>query len=243
VVRHNAGMCGRFALFTPPARMAKYFQATLGNEVDPEQRPSWNVAPTTTVLGVEAHRTEGSEDLTRTIDSFKWGLVPSWAKDASTGNRLFNARGETVTTKPSFRSAFKARRLIVPADGFYEWHRQSDGSKQPHYFTRSDGEPFGFAGLYERWWDKEAPDAPPLTSCTIITTEAGPDMDGIHDRMPVILNPDTFDIWLDPDIEETSELTALLRPAPDGTVAHRPVDGRVGNVRNNDAGLINPVDS
>jgi putative SOS response-associated peptidase YedK len=236
-------MCGRFALFTPPVRMAKYFQATLGDGVDLERLASWNVAPTTTVLGVGAHRTEGSHDLTRTMTQFRWGLVPYWAKDTTSGNRLFNARGETVTSKPSFRSAFGARRLIVPADGFYEWHRHSDGSKQPHYFTRTDGEPMAFAGLYERWWNKEAPGAPPLTSCTIITTEAGPDMDGIHDRMPVILNPDTFDVWLDPDIEETSELTALLRSAPDGTVTHHPVDQRVGNVRYDDGRLIERVDS
>jgi putative SOS response-associated peptidase YedK len=233
-------MCGRFALFTPPARMAKYFQATLGEEVDREQSPSWNVAPTDTVLGLGARRTEGSDDLTRIIRPFKWGLIPSWSKDAATGKPLFNARAETVTTKPSFRKAFLARRLIVPADGFYEWHRRSDGSKQPHFFARTDGEPMALAGLYERWWDKEAPDAAPLSSCTIITTEAGPDMEGIHDRMPVILSPDTFDVWLDPEMGETGELTALLRPAPDGTVTHYPVDGRVGNVRNNDAELINP---
>ncbi len=235
-------MCGRFALFTPPVRMAKYFQATLENSVDPERVPSWNVAPTTTVLGVGAHRTGGSDNLTRTINEYRWGLVPYWAKDTTSGNRLFNARSETVSSKPSFRSAFQARRLIVPADGFYEWDRHGDGSKQPHYFTRTDGEPFAFAGLYERWWDKEAPDAPPLISCTIITTEAGPDMDGIHDRMPVILNPDTFDVWLDPDIEETSELTALLRAAPDGTMSHHPVDQRIGNVRNDDRQLIDRVE-
>jgi putative SOS response-associated peptidase YedK len=232
-------MCGRFALFTPPVRMAKYFQATLDDGVDPERRPSWNVAPTTTVLGVNEHSEDG--DLTRALGTYKWGLIPSWAKDPSVGNRMFNARGETVAAKPSFRAAFKARRLIVPADGFYEWHKESDGKKQPHYFSRTDGEPFAFAGLYERWWDKEAPDAPPIVSCTIITTEAGPDMDGIHDRMPVILNPDTFPLWLDPDMEEPSELTALLRPAPEGTITHYPVDQRVGNVRNNDAELMEPL--
>lgn len=235
-------MCGRFALITPPVRLARYFQATLGDSLDPERRPSWNVAPTTQVLGVSAQRSAGSDDLTRTLTPFRWGLVPSWSKDASSGNRLFNARGETVTTKPSFRAAFKARRIIIPADGFYEWQKLDDGTKEPNYFTRADGEPLAFAGLSEWWRDKNGPDdAEPVVSCTIITTAAGPDMDGIHDRMPVILNPDTFDVWLDPETDDTSELTALLRAAPDGTVVHHPVSSRVGSVRNNDAELIEPT--
>jgi len=108
-------MCGRFALITPPVRLARYFQATLDDGVDPEQRPSWNVAPTTTVLGVTARRHGGAVE--RAMSPFRWGLIPSWSKDAASGSRLFNARGETVTTKPSFRGAFEARRIIVPADG------------------------------------------------------------------------------------------------------------------------------
>jgi putative SOS response-associated peptidase YedK len=172
----------------------------------------------------------------------RWGLIPWWSKDATSGNRLFNARAETVTTKPSFRDAFKGGRIIIPADGFYEWQRFDDGTKVPNYFTRSDGQPMAFAGLSERWRDKNGPaDAPPIRSCTIITTAAGPDMDWIHDRMPVILNPDTFDLWLDPEVEETGELTALLRATPDGTVVHHPVSSRVGNVRNNGAELIEPA--
>jgi putative SOS response-associated peptidase YedK len=239
---HNAPMCGRFALITPPVRLARYFQATLGDGVDPESRPSWNVAPTTSVLAVEARRDGEGDELERTLSRFRWGLIPSWSKDAAMGNRLFNARGETVATKPSFRAAFKARRVIVPADGFYEWHKQTSGGKQPHYFTRADGEPLAFAGLSEWWRDKNGPDdAPAIRSCTIITTSASQDMDGIHDRMPVILNPDTFDVWLDPEVEDQSELTALVRAAPPGTIVHRAVSPRVGNVRNNDAELIDPI--
>jgi putative SOS response-associated peptidase YedK len=235
-------MCGRFALITPPVRLARYFQATLDDGVEPERRPNWNVAPTTQVLGITARRGDEDDDVTRTLASFRWGLIPSWAKDAASGSRLFNARGETVATKPSFRAAFKARRIIVPADGFYEWHKQSSGSKQPHYFTRADGEPLALAGLSEWWRDKNAPDdAPAIRSCTIITTSASQDMDGIHDRMPVILNPDTFDVWLDPDTDDVSELTALVRAAPVGTITHHPVGQRVGSVRNNDAELIEPV--
>src|SRR5580700_8994395 len=108
-------MCGRFALITPPVRLAHYFQATLDDGVEPERRPSWNVAPTTQVLGLSAQHADGAEDMTRTLASFRWGLIPSWAKDTTSGNRLFNARGETVASKPSFRAAFKARRIIVPA--------------------------------------------------------------------------------------------------------------------------------
>jgi putative SOS response-associated peptidase YedK len=234
-------MCGRFALFTPPVRLARYFQATLGDNVDPERRPSWNVAPTTQVLAVRASRETPEGPLERVITSLRWGLIPSWAKDPSTGSRLFNARGESVANKPSFRSAFKSRRVIIPADGFYEWHKQNSGAKQPHFFTRADGEPLALAGVAESWWDKNDEEAPPIRSCSIITTSGGPDMDGIHDRMPVILNPDVFDLWLDPDMEDPSELTSLLRPAPTGTIVHRPVSSRVGSVRNNDAELIEAI--
>ena len=241
---HNAAlMCGRFALFTPPVRLARYFQATLGDDVDPEQPPSWNVAPTTPVLAVRAHRPAAGRPPERTLTMLRWGLIPSWAKDPSAGSRLFNARAESVTNRPSFSSAFTSRRVIIPADGFYEWRKQNSGAKQPHFFTRADGEPLALAGVAESWWDKQAPDhTPPIRSCTIIiTSSAGPDMDGIHDRMPVVLQPDTFDLWLDPDMEDASELTALLRPAPAGTIVHRPVGPRVGNVRNNDPKLIEGV--
>jgi len=234
-------MCGRFALITPPVRLARYFQATLDDGVEPEQRPSWNVAPTTSVLGVTARRTDGAEELARALSPFRWGLIPSWAKDTASGNRLFNARSETVATKPSFRDAFKARRIIVPADGFYEWHTTS-GGKQPHYFTRADGAPLAMAGISEWWRDRNGPaDAPPIRSCSIITTTASQDMEGIHDRMPVILSPDVFDVWLDPEIEDVNELTALVRAAPAGTILHHPVSARIGNVRNNDPDLVAPI--
>jgi putative SOS response-associated peptidase YedK len=233
-------MCGRFALFTPPVRMARYFQASLADGVDPEQRPCWNVAPTTQVLAVETSRPDTTEEGTRRLVPLRWGLIPSWAKDTAAGNRLFNARGETVATKPSFRNAFKARRVIIPADGFYEWQATTDG-KQPHFFTRTDGAPLALAGIAEWWRDKSDPEAPPIRSCSIITTAAGADMDGVHDRMPVILEPDTFDLWLDPEMDEVSELTALLRHAPPGTITHHAVSSRVGSVRNDDSQLIDPL--
>ena len=239
-------MCGRFALITPPARLARYFEATLGDDVDPAPRPSWNVAPTDQVLGVNARHTEGQGEehgaLSRALTPFRWGLIPSWAKDPKAGSRLFNARGETVATKASFRSAFKSHRIIVPGDGFYEWHKLNNGRKQPHYFTRADGAPLAMAGISEWWRDRNGPaDAPPIRSCSIITTTASQDMEGIHDRMPVILSPDVFDVWLDPEIEDVNELTALVRAAPAGTILHHPVSARIGNVRNNDPDLVAPI--
>ena len=253
---HNAArMCGRFALFTPPARIARYFEASLAEGADGEHAPSWNVAPTDSVLGVrdrparlpeqnpqQQGPAEERGEPERILMSFRWGLIPWWSKDAKSGSRLFNARSETVATRASFREAFRERRIIVPADGFYEWRKTKTGSRQPHYFSRADGQPLAFAGLAERWRDKNAaPDAPVIRSCTVITSPGGADMSGIHDRMPVILDPATFDLWLDPANEDVEELRALLRPPPSGTVVHHPVGPRIGNVRNNDAALIEPA--
>src|SRR5580692_9485388 len=246
-------MCGRFALYTPPAKIARYFQAELAEGADGEHAPSWNVAPTDSVLGVrdrpvrppeqnpqQEGPAEAGGEPERILMNFRWGLIPWWSKDAKSGSRLFNARSETVATRASFREAFKERRIIVPADGFYEWYKT--GGKQPHYFTRADGQPLAFAGLAERWRAKDAPkDAPYVRSCTVITALGGADMEGIHDRMPVILDPATFDLWLDPANEDTEELLALLRPPPAGTVVHHLVGPRIGNVRNNDPSLIESV--
>src|SRR5271165_83222 len=164
-------MCGRFALYSPPARLSRYFQATLGDDVDPDGVPSWNVAPTTDVLGLRARKGGAAADGATTIGAagtppvppvalvlnrYRWGLVPWFAKDPSGGNRLFNARAESVLTKPSFRAAFRARRLVVPADGFYEWRKSPSGHRQPYFFTRTDGEPLAFAGLWEGWRDPRA---------------------------------------------------------------------------------------
>jgi len=141
--------------------MAHYFGASLAEGTDPEHHPSWNVAPTDEVLGVRDRppRPNAEEGVTpeRLLMSFRWGLIPWWSKDAKSGSRLFNARSETVATKASFRDAFRERRIIVPADGFYEWHRTNSGGRQPYYFSRADGAPLAFAGLAERWRPKDAP--------------------------------------------------------------------------------------
>jgi putative SOS response-associated peptidase YedK len=238
-------MCGRFALYTPPARLARYFEATLAEGPEGEHAPSWNVAPTDEVLGVREHpppKDDPEGETRRELMTFRWGLIPWWSKDASSGSRLFNARCETVASRASFREAFRQRRIIVPADGFYEWRKTKTGARQPFFFTRADGAPLALAGLAERWRPKDAPrDVPPVRSCTIITTTAGPDMKGIHDRVPVLLDPATFDLWLDPRNDDVEQLRSLLRPLPAGTITFRPVDQRVGNVRNNDASLIEAV--
>ena len=173
------------------------------------------------------------------LGEYRWGLVPWWSKSPSGGSRLFNARAESVPTKPAFRSAFESQRLVIPADGFYEWQKAPSGRRQPYFFQRADGHPMAFAGLWESWRDPKALDDEHrwLRSCTIITTVAGPDMDGIHDRMPLVLDLDLFDTWLDPDADGGA-LTALLKPTPPGVLVHHRVPARVGNVRNDDPGLI-----
>ena len=229
-------MCGRIALFTPPAAMARLLEAGLAEGVDPEGHPSWNVGPTRRIDGV------AELDGARVLDRYRWGLVPSWAKDISFGSRTFNARSETAAAKPSFRAAWKSRRLLVPIDGFFEWDRSGPGKPQPHFFTRADGGPLVVAGLFETWHDPAGnPDSPGLKTATVLTTDAGPDMEGVHDRMPVILEQGVFDLWLEAEGDELSALGDLCRPAPAGTLVPHPFDRSVGSVRNDNPGLIDPV--
>jgi putative SOS response-associated peptidase YedK len=243
-------MCGRFALYTPPDQLARLFDAELAAGVPPDGDPHWNIAPTTRVLGLRfGHPDGGQPDGGRpdhgrlVVDRFRWGLVPPQSKDPAEGSRLFNARAETVATRPSFRDAFDHRRMAVLADGFFEWRKGPGKGRQPHYFSRADGRPLAFAGLWADWRDPRpgAADRPTVRSCTIVTTTAGQDMDGVHDRMPVVLAPDALDRWLDPAGADREELRALLRPGPKGTLVHHPVDQRVGNVRHDDPGLIAPL--
>ncbi|MBK9178254.1 MAG: SOS response-associated peptidase [Acidimicrobiales bacterium] len=225
-------MCGRFASATPPDRLARYFDAALGAEA--LLGPSYNVAPTNDVY-VVVDTAEG-----RTVEAFHWGLVPIWAEDLAVGNRMINARGDTLATKPAFRSAFQKRRCLVPADGFYEW-RSVPGQrrKQPYYIHRVDGEPLAFAGLWEVW---RGPDraGDPVRSTTIVTTDANDLVRPIHDRMPVILPPSAWDAWLDPDNHDTAALGRLLVPAPPELLLLTPVSTAVNNVRNEGPELIEP---
>lgn len=228
-------MCGRVALFTPPAHLARFLAAALAAGLDPEGTPSWNVGPQRSLYAA----TEGVEG--RVLDRYRWGLVPSWAKSADIGSRLFNARGETVAEKPSFRAAFKSRTCAIPVDGFYEWDHRPGGHRQPHYFSRTDGDPLVLAGLYEHWRDPTT-DAS-LATCTIITTDPSDDLEGIHDRMPVVLDPDDLEAWLDVTGHEPAERQALLRPSRPGTLTHHAVARAVGSVRNDGPELIEPESS
>lgn len=217
-------MCGRFALRTPPKGLAKAFGV---GEV-PELEARFNIAPTQSVVNV--HQTPDG----REMKFLKWGLVPSWAKDPSVGARLINARAETVTEKPSFLEAFKRRRCLIPADGFYEWAR-TEGRKQPYFFHLRDGRPFGFAGLWGRW---QGSGGEVVESCAILTTEANDVLRPVHDRMPVILRPEDYELWFDADLRKTDLLKDLLRPYPAREMTGYPVSTLVNSARKQGAELI-----
>lgn len=174
-------MCGRFVSKAKREEIEKEFKVKIGE--DNLSAPRYNIAPTQMIAAVSGIENE------REFSLFKWGLVPRWAKDESIGNKLINARAETLTEKPSFREAFRSRRCIIPASGFYEWMRAAKGAKQPFYFYLKEKEVFGFAGLWEEWLDKETGEA--VETCTIITTEANDVLKPVHDRMPVILQSDS----------------------------------------------------
>ena len=219
-------MCGRFLLYSSVETLERTFGLELGDR-RPNLQPSWNIAPTQEVAVV------GVKDGRRGLALMHWGLVPSWAKDRSLASKMINARGESVHTKPAFRAAFKSRRCLIPADGFYEW-RKVEGGKQPYLLEPAAGGPMALGGLFERWRDPEDGD---LWSCTIVTTDASADIAHLHPRMPLVLTPDHWDAWLTaaPDAAR-----GLIGPAPEGTLRFRPVDKRVNNVRNDDPDLIAP---
>lgn len=219
-------MCGRYTLATPVNNLVEHFEI---DEYPSSITSSYNIAPTQEVAAVIA------EVEKRKLEMLRWGLVPAWADDPSIGNRMINARAETVAEKPSFRKAFKQRRCLVLSDGFYEWQRTSDG-KQPYYIHLKDGSPFAFAGLWESWRDGEE-----IRSCTIITTDANELVGEIHKRMPVILPPEDYDMWLDPDFEEKEALTSLLRPYPSEVMEAYPVSRRVNSPSNNAPDCIEPA--
>jgi putative SOS response-associated peptidase YedK len=191
-------MCGRFAQKSPARKISKQFKV---GEVPPLVE-HYNVAPAQNVLAVR--EASGGREAT----FLKWGLVPRWAKDSAIGNKLINARAETVAEKPSFRDAFARRRCLVPLDGFFEWSRRGD-RKRPFYFHMRDGEPFAVAGLWEAW---KGEDEEPLETCTLLTTEANELLAGYHDRMPVILRPESYDLWLDAGVRSSGQLLPLLHP-------------------------------
>jgi putative SOS response-associated peptidase YedK len=221
-------MCGRFTLVSPFVAVTERFHAS----APPDLRPRYNIAPGQDVLCV-------IRDEENRIMPLRWGLIPFWAKDPAIGNRLINARAETVAEKPSFRSAFSKRRCLVVADGFYEW-RPAGKRKIPVYIFLKSKKPFGFAGLYEAW---KTPEGKELRTCTIITTEANDLVRPIHDRMPVIL-PERFeDRWLDPGEGSREMLLALLTPYPAGEMIAYDVAPVVNNAGHDSPDCILPAAS
>ena len=237
-------MCGRYIQVSSPTLLAERFDV---DEVAiPETpEPDYNVAPRKEVLtivqrGLDDPDGAGSRG-TRVLEQMRWGLVPSWAKNEKIGDRLINARAESLAEKPAFKTAFRKRRCIIPADGFYEWQRvEGRKQKQPVFVHRRDGEPIAFAGLWEVWRDHEEPDAPWLLSCAIVTTRANATMAPVHDRMPVILPEGAWDRWL--DVRAGGTLDPLLVPAPDSLIELWPVTTMVNSTRNNGPELVEPVE-
>ncbi len=235
-------MCGRFVVAEVGSELVSVLRVDLVAEHLPA--PSWNVAPTAqAAIVLDSVKTEPP---TRRLESARWGLVPSWAKDPSVGARAFNARSEELEDKPMFRSAFENRRAVIPASGYYEWHTGPEG-KQPYYIHPADDEPLFFAGLYEWWRDPAKADDDPtrwLLSFTILTRASAGPLADIHDRMPVVLDVDYADAWLDPTVDyQRDVLQAAYDAAPElsDTFEIRPVGSAVGNVRNDSPSLILPL--
>ena len=222
-------MCGRFTLRTPASAVARLF-ADL-ELTPPEFKPRYNIAPTQAISVVRQSPIEGLHWC-----QLRWGLIPFWAKDRAIGSQMINARSETIATKPSFRAAFKSRRCLIPADGFYEWKKLGGTKKQPQYITLKDNRPFCFAGLWESWTDKATQEV--VESCTIITTDANEFLLPLHDRMPVILDPHDFQPWLDRDFKDATWLQSKLRPWANDDMAFYPVDTVVNNARHEQADCI-----
>lgn len=220
-------MCGRYELHTQAAALALAF----GVPFPAQLRPRYNIAPMQDVPIIRRN-TAGERELV----NVRWGLVPRWAKDPSIGNRMINARSETLADKPSFRTALKRHRCLLPTDGFYEWKQTPSGSKQPIHIGMKDASPFAFAGLFERWL---SPEGEVLDTCTIITTQANALLSPLHDRMPAIIAPVAYDRWLDVANEDTAPLFA---PYPAEAMMYYPVSLRVNSVKNDDASLIQRVD-
>lgn len=224
-------MCGRFTLTAELNALRRRFLA-LAEDVS-LNRPRFNIAPTQN-MPVIRHEKEG-----RKIRELRWGLIPRWAKEASIGQRMINARSETLAEKPSFRPLLHRRRCLVPADGYYEWCKTETGKKQPYRIIVGDGELFAFAGLWDRW---VSPEGRAVESFTIITTRANEKLSGIHHRMPVILPRSAEDLWLDPGVRDPDLLRQLLVPYPDESVRFYPVSTLVNSPRNDTEACIRPLD-
>ncbi len=249
-----AAMCGRYASSRAPEDLVEEFE--IHNPDLPRLEPDFNVAPTKEVYGVVERPPSGSgeaatpEPPERQLRVLTWGLVPFWAKDPKIGNRMINARMETVAEKPAYRRAFERRRAILPADGYFEWYateqltKAGKPRKQPYFIRPADGGVLAMAGLYEIWRDPDKADDDHdrfRWTCTVLTTSAEDSLGHIHDRMPLMLPPSAYDAWLDPGPHERDDLLALLQPAAPGLLEAYPVSTLVSNVKNNGPELLDPI--
>jgi putative SOS response-associated peptidase YedK len=216
-------MCGRFRLTRKDGELREYFDVP----GEYEWKPRYNIAPTDPVAVVRQHR----EQPVRTLGSMRWGLIPYWSKDTKNAARMINARSETITDVPAFRDSFLRRRCLIPADGFYEWKREGK-MKQPFNFGMKDDSLFAFAGIWDRW---KNPAGEVIESCSILTTKPNALVADLHDRMPVIMPPNSYDLWLDPGFKNAAELTSLLQPFDPAFMHSYPVSPRVNSVKNDDA--------
>jgi putative SOS response-associated peptidase YedK len=225
-------MCGRYSITTAPEAMRRLFDVDTALNLEPR----WNMAPTQAAPVIKLDDDTGRRQH-RALAMMRWGLVPAWAKDIDIGAKMINARSETVTEKPAFRAAYRYRRCVIPADGFYEWRTEA-GIKQPYRVVRRDRAPFAFAGLWELW--EGTGEGSALETFTILTTEANAAIAHVHHRMPVMLfEKDAFATWMGAEAREAGQ---LMRPCDPDAIEAFPVDRRVGNVRNDDPGLADPVD-
>ncbi len=222
-------MCGRFTLIAPGEVVAELFDLP----ETPRLAPRYNIAPTQPVAAVRYNRDKNQRELTH----LHWGLIPRWAKDPKIGSRMINARSETAAEKPSFRSAFKYRRCLVPTDGFYEWQKV-DGGKQPVLIHMKDERPFAIAGLWEHW---QSPDGSEIESVTLLTAEPNELLKPVHNRMPVILAPEDYDLWLDPGAQHPGEVQPLMTAFASDKMTFYPVSTHVNNPRNEDPSCILPL--
>jgi putative SOS response-associated peptidase YedK len=224
-------MCGRYRLSRRKQIIEEYFDTADWQE---DWNPRYNIAPTQQIPIVR----QNPKEPVRQISLMKWGLIPSWAKDSSVAAKMINARSETASTKPAFREALKSRRCLIPADGFYEWARTGK-TKQPYCFEVNGGELFAFAGLWDRWKD---PSGGWVKTCSILTTTPNAVTSAIHDRMPVILDPDAYDLWLDPGMKDADAASELLKPYDARQMRGYPVSTRINRVANDDEECSRPVE-
>jgi len=224
-------MCGRYRLSRRKQIIEEHFDAVSGEE---EWTPRYNVAPTQPVPVIR----QNPKEPIRELSLMRWGLVPSWAKNPSASAQMINARAETAGTKPAFRDALKSRRCLIPADGFYEWKRDGK-TKQPFCFEVNQGQLFAFAGLWDRWKD---PTGKWLETCSILTASPNAVTSPVHDRMPVILDPDAYDLWLDPGMTNSAAASDLLKPCDARLMRCYPISTRINHVANDDAECSAPVE-